>query len=125
MSVEEEVLKGVLAVIENILNAHFQQKAWIEKNTTPYDFFEETMHRLFDDYELAEMVRNYKAYGISNEQYHLLNTFYEILDQYSDEKMSWLETVNPKEILADPKWHKIQKMAKKILKVFNYQKKLG
>ena len=114
MSREEEILKGILSIIEKISNAHYQQNAWIEKKAHPYAFFEETMHQLFDDFEFEEVLNNYKIYGISNEQHRILIKFYEILDQYSDEKMSWLQAVDSKEILEDSRWHEIQKIAKKM-----------
>lgn len=115
-------MKGILSVIESISNVPFQQKAWVENKVHPYAFFEESMHQLFDDYELSDVLDNYESYDISNEQYKILNKFYEVLDRYSDEKMSWLQTVDPKEILADPRWHEIQKMAKEVLEAFNYRK---
>ncbi len=121
MSIEEEILKGILSVIENISNAQFQQEAWVNNKVHPYAFFEESMHQLFDDYEFSEVLNNYKTYKISNDQYKILDRFYVLLDQYSDEKMSWLQTVDPKEILIDPRWHEIQKMAKKVLRSFNYK----
>ena len=122
MSIEEEIVKGILSVIENISNAQLQQKTWVEGGGHPYAFFEETMHQVFDDYELAEILNNYENYGISNEQYKLLNKFYKLLNQYSHEKMSWLQTIDPKEILKDPRWHVIQKIAKEVLKAFNFHK---
>lgn len=121
MGIEEEVLEGMLSVIEKISNVQFQQKAWVENKVHQYAFFEETMHQLFDDYELADILNNYKLYGISNEQYKILNEFYKVLDRYSDEKMSWLQTTDPKQVLADSRWHEVQKMAKGVLKAFNFQ----
>jgi hypothetical protein len=122
MSIEQEILKGILSIIENISNAQFQQKAWVENKVHPYAFFEESMHQLFDDYELSEVLDNYENYYISHEQYKILNKFYNVLNQYSDEKMSWLQTADPTKILADPRWHEIQKMATEVLKAFNYRK---
>ena len=122
MNIEQEILKGILSVIENISNTQFQQKAWIENQGNSYAFFEESMHQLFDDYELSDVLNNYKIYGISTDQYSILRLFYEYLDQYSNEKMSWVQTVDPKTILKDPRWHEIQKMAKEVLEAFNYQK---
>ena len=51
-----------------------------------------------------------------------LNKFYIDLDRYSDEKMSWFYDVDPKEIVSDPNWHVIQKLAKQVLRAFNYKK---
>ena len=52
----------------------------------------------------------------------ILNKFYNILNQYSYEKMSLLQIVDPKEILKDPRWHVIQKTAKEVLKAFKFHK---
>lgn len=123
MSVEKEILNGILSVIEKISNVQFQQIAWIEKKVHPYAFFEELMHNLFDDYELSEILNNYKIYGISKEQYNILFKFYLILDRFSNDKMSWFESVDPIEILKDPRWNEIQTVAKKVLKAFHYEKK--
>ncbi len=122
MNTESEILKGVLSIVKNISDPQFQQKAWIEKKVQPYDFFEEAMHQLFDDYELADIISNYKVYDISNEQHKILADFYSALDQYTDEKMSWSQAVDPKEVLDDPRWHEIQKKAKEVLKAFNQEK---
>jgi len=122
MSIEQEILKGILSVIENISNAQFQRRAWVDNQEHPYAFFEESMHQLFDDYALSEVLDNYKLYAISDDQCSVLRLFYECLDQYSDEKMTWLQTVDPKELLADPRWSEIQKMAGEVLKAFNYHK---
>lgn len=120
MNAHATILKGILSVVEHISNAQFQQRAWIEKAEHPYAFFEESMHQLFDDYEISEVLNNYELYGISDEQYKILQKFYKTLDQYSDEKMSWLHSVDPKEVLEDPRWHAIQKMAQEVLKAFHF-----
>ena len=98
----------------------YKQKPWAGTKVHPYAFFEESMHQLFDDYELFDVLKNHKIYHISSDQYIILHKFYKILDQYSDEKMSWLQTVDPKKILEDPRWSEIQKMAKEVLEAFNY-----
>jgi len=120
--VKKTILKELLSVIEDISNIDFQQKGWIEKKIHPYCTFEETMHHFFDDYEAKEILDNYKDYNITIYQYKILLKFYYILHKYSEKKMSWHYSVNPKEILTDPKWHEIQKKAKEVLKAFNYQK---
>lgn len=122
MGIQEEIINGILSIIENISNSQFQQKAWVEKKVHYFAFFEESMHQLFDDYEFSDVLANYKNYDISNKQYKILNKFYEMLDCYSDEKMSSSQTVDPKEILADPRWHEIQNIAKEVLIAFNYRK---
>jgi hypothetical protein len=122
MSIEENILNGILSVIEKISNAQFQKKAWVDNKVHPYAFFEESIHQLFDDYELSEVLDNYKIYAISNDQLIILKILYKSLDCYSDEKMSWMQAVDPKELLEDPRWHEIQKMAKDVLEAFNYQK---
>ena len=119
MNVEKKILEGILSVIEKISNIQYQQKAWIERKIL-YATFEETMHQLFDDYELNDVLHNYEVYRISNSQYKILNHFKAVVDRYSDEKMSWLGSVNPKEILEDSKWHEIQNMAKEVLEAFRY-----
>ena len=115
-------LKNIISIIDDISNIEFQKKAWVNKEVHPYATFEETMHQLFDDFELEEVLSDYECYEITNEQYNILNKFYEALDVYSDKHMSWDESVDPKKILNDPKWHKIVKMAKEVLIAFDYKK---
>lgn len=122
MNIETEILQGILSIIETISDPQFQQKAWVENAVNPYASFEESMHHLFDDYEIASVINNYEIYGISNSQYTNLNKFYKDIDRYSNEKMSWLDSADPKEILADPRWHEIQKLAKEVLEAFHYTK---
>lgn len=93
------------------------------KKITSLCFFEETIHQIFDDYDLAEILEEHKKYEISEQQLALLEKFMHSLDEYSEEKMSWLYEANPQEIINDPKWHKIQKLAKEGQKIFNYTPK--
>ncbi len=77
------------------------------------------MHQLFDDYEIRDVLNDYKTYGISDSQYEILYQFYVAIDQFSSEKMSWSQFVDPLDVLTDPKWINIQYMAKKVLKAFD------
>lgn len=121
MTAKEEIVAGILSLIEIVSNPQFQQAAWVEMKV-PHLFFEEVMNKLFDDYDFSEILDNYLYYNISKEQYKILKKFHEMLDQYADEKMSAISIVDPKEVLADPRWHAIQREAKEVLKAFHYQK---
>jgi hypothetical protein len=75
MSIEEEIVKGILSVIENISNAQLQQKTWVEGGGHPYAFFEETMHQVFDDYELAEILKDPRWHVIQKTAKEVLKAF--------------------------------------------------
>ena len=119
MTVKFNILKGFLGVIYNISDAEYQERIWVKGLGPECSNFDETMCNFFDDYNAEEIVINYKDYGISQKQYKVLLNFFNILNEYSDNTP---EIVNDKEVLENPEWAKIRKIAKKVLEAFYYKK---
>jgi hypothetical protein len=112
VSVEEVILKGILSIVGYVANASLQQKVWVVREGDSHTPFAEIMRQLFDDYDLENVLNDYKTYGISNKQYEILNRFYKVLGRCLDEKMLWVQRIDQGELL--------QAMAKEVLKAFNY-----
>lgn len=110
-------LKNLIKIVSNIADAKYQERVWLEGIGPGCDDFDETMCSFFDDYNAEEVLQNYKNYGLSKKQYQVFLKFYEMLDEYGDYS-SEEGIVEAEIILKDPKWHKIQEFAKKVLKVF-------
>ncbi len=117
-NIEAEILKGLLYVIANIADPEYQNRIWIKGEGPQCSSFEETMCNFFDDYEAEDVLNKYKKYGLSSRQYRMLKKFYKCLRNYSDKTTAFYDI----EIVNDLKWHKIQKMAKEVLEVFDYKK---
>jgi hypothetical protein len=110
------ILKRCLETIEGISDVEYQKRVWIRGEGPECDDFDEQMVFFFDDGE--PIFESYKDFGISDEQYQLLMKFHGVLDVFSDEML-----YHPaQEIISDPRWHEIQKMAKEVLKSFDYPK---
>ncbi len=123
MDAKSNILKGLSHVIWTITNAEYQERVWINGLGPECGSFEETICNFFDDYNAEEILNNYKDYNITFKQYQILLKLYKLLDKYSDEAMSYSDFINPEVIIKDKKWKKIQKLAKEVLKAFNYKKK--
>ena len=119
MNIKFNILNELLGVIYNISDVEYQERVWVKGLGPECSSFEETMCNFFDDYNAEEIVGNYKDYGVAQKQFKILLKFYNMLRYYSDKTS---EIVNNQEVLSDPEWHKIQKMAKKVLKSFNYKR---
>lgn len=109
------MLISFLETIEGISDLEYQKRVWIEGRGPEVDDFDETVCHFFDDGD--PMLENYKAYEITDKQYHLLKNFRDEFEEFSD-KHNW-----PPEFIETSEWKRIMNMAKEVLKSFNYQKK--
>ncbi len=116
----EGIVKRFLETIYEISNTEFQERIWIKGLGPECSSFEDVICDFFDNGE--DIMNNYKNYGITNKQYKVLLRLSKPLDKYSDEVMTYSANINPEVIIKDKKWKKIQKLAKEVLKVFNYKK---
>jgi len=116
-------IKNILGSLQRIANRDYQERAW-RRNEVYYPCsFEEMMCKLFDDSCLNEFI-NEKAdeFGLSLKQKTALSDFVYAIDKYIDN--TEIYTINApfcideSKVLDDPEWHKIQKMAQKVLDFF-------
>lgn len=116
-------ITNILGFVEKIASRDFQERAWLRNEVYWPCSFEEIMCGLFDDCFLREFI-NEKAdeFGLTLEQKAGLSNLVKALDKYDDNPeiytLSAPFCIDESKILIDPEWHKIQKMAQKILDVF-------
>jgi len=108
----EYILNSFLENIASASDTEYQKRVWIKGEGPECDDYDEFMNYFFDQGEF--ILKKYKSYGISNSQYDLLLKFQEKLDAF---------TPNEWDFINDPEWIEIVKMAKEVLKVFNWKSK--
>lgn len=111
-----QILKSILGFVDRISDEDYQKRVWVRLEGPECDDFDETMTYFFD--EIESILKNYKDFGISNEQYQLLVKFHDILDLFSDEMMYF----PAEQIILDPRWQEIRELAKEVLQAFNFHK---
>lgn len=109
----KSILNDFLGDISNMTDKEYQERFWIQGEGPD---FNEAVCWFFDR---AFIWENYKDYGITESQYHLLTIFRNEFEAFSDEN-NW-----PPDFIDTPKWEKIMDRAKELLKAFNYQKDFG
>ncbi len=112
------ILNEFLNNISGISDKEYQKRVWIRGEGPECDDFTETVCHFFDDGD--PILKKYKEFNISEDQYHLLSKFRDDFDAFvTGPTLGYL----PEEFIDTPEWKKIMKMAEEVLKAFNYQKK--
>ena len=109
-----KVLLFFLDLINSISDKKYQEKAWIKGEGSECDSFDELVCVFLEEY--MEIKKNYKRHNISESQYLLLNSFCREFESFSNEN-DW-----PYLFIDTHEWNKITKLAKDVLKAFNYKK---
>lgn len=113
----KQILENFLETIEGISDKEYQKRIWIKGKGPEVDDFDETVCHFFDDGD--PILKNYKDYGITDVQYHLLMKFRTLFDTFVNGPKPYL----PEDFINTSKWKKIMKKAKDVLKAFDYPKK--
>lgn len=118
MSIDDDktfVLNDFLGVIAGISDKSYQERIWIRGEGPECDDFTETVCFFF---ELGDFIlNNYRAYGITDQQYYHLIKFRADFEKFSN-RQSWAP-----EFIDTPEWAEIMEKAKEVLKAFNFQKR--
>ena len=112
---KKDILDFVLSRIANISDKEYQKRVWIRGEGPECDDFTETCCHFF--HEGNGVLKKYKDFGITDDQYKKLKEFRDAFQVFSDENDF------PEEFIDSPEWAKIMDMGKEVLKAFNYQKK--
>ncbi len=110
---KKPALINFLEICNGISSKEYQRRVWIEGKGPECDDFDDTVCAFFDDGD--PILKKYKDYGITDNQYHLLLKFRNAFETFSD-KNNW-----PEEFIDTPEWAKIMEMAKEVLKAFDYK----
>lgn len=112
------ILKQTLLYrIYKLARPEFQERAWINEQRKIENPFQSLMRDFFEISQARELISSYHIYEITEEQRDKLVQLYSALANYleSVEDQSALQ-----EILNDPKWHQIQKLAQEAIKIFEF-----
>lgn len=110
----KDILNSFLETIKSISDVKHQRRAWI-RGEPPGTDFDETVNNYSLDAE--GILKHYKDFEITEIEFQILKKFDEgFRDFYG--KNNW-----PQQFIDTPEWAKIMKLAKEVLKAFNYQKK--
>ena len=112
-SKNHQALISFLKIIEGISSKEYQKRVWIEGSGPECDDFDETVNCFFDNGR--PILENFKHYDITEDQYSILNFFFNMFEAFSDEH-DW-----PAEFIDTPEWTKITEMAKEVLKAFHWK----
>ena len=116
-------IRNILSCVEEIADKDYQERAWLRYEVHKPCSLEEMMCSLFDDCFIEEFL-NEKAdeFGLSSEQKTLLSDLVNALDKYDENPEIYTPTVpsgiDESKVLIDPEWHRIQKIAQKVLFIF-------
>ena len=111
----KQILKSVLDVIKGISDKDYQRRVWINNEGPEWDDFVETVCNFFGDGD--EILEHYQDFELTEDQYRILKIFrdnFRIFSKKNDFPELFIDTLE---------WDEITKMAKEVLKVFNYQPK--
>lgn len=108
---KKNILKSHLNIIEWLSDKEYQVRAWIKGEAADFD---ETVCLFFDEND--PILKNYKDFEITVPQYFLLKNLSEKF------RIFVYENDSPKEFIDTPEWTRITKMAKEVLRAFNYKK---
>lgn len=114
---KRDILNFWLQQIASTADREYQKRVWIRGEGPEFDDFDETVCHFFQEGDA--ILENYKDFGISRNQYHLLKKFRNEFDSFVTGSMS---EYPPEKFIDTPEWEKIMGMAKEVLKVFNYDK---
>lgn len=115
----KQILNSVLETIEGISNKDYQKKIWIRGEGPEVDDFDETVCNFFQDGN--GVIQNYQDFGITKNQHQKLVKFRDKFNEFC--RGPALSYYLPEKFIDTPEWEKIMRMAKEVLKAFNYRKK--
>jgi hypothetical protein len=114
----KQILETCIRVIDHISDVEYQQRIWIEGKGPEADDYEETVCYFFP--EVAPILLDYKAYGLSKVQYQKLKAFNDEFQSFEDGPGT--KYYFPKLFIDMPEWKKVMDKAKEVLKAFNYKR---
>ncbi len=106
-------LGSFIRCVFHVSSKEYQKRVWIEGRGPECDDFEDTANFIIGDGEI--ILKNYRDFGINDDQFFLLNGFYSEFNFFSDEHFF------AQEFIDTPEWTKITEMAKEVLKAFHWK----
>ena len=107
------ILNQHLRNVSHISDKEYQERVWLRGEGPEVDDFGETVCYFFDAGD--PILKQYKAYHITEDQYYLLTQFRDVFEEFADENDF------PEEFIDTPEWQKIMDMAQEVLVAFKYK----
>lgn len=107
----KDILNGLLDTIESISDINYQKRVWID-GIPPGTDFDETVNNYSLD--ARGILEHYKDFSITEIQFNILKNFDMRFRSF------WKKNDWPPLFIDTPEWNEIIKMAKEVLKAFNY-----
>lgn len=109
---KKNLLKELLRTFAGIADKEYQRRVWIKGEGPECDDFTETVCQLYEEGE--SVLEDYKSFGITDLQHHLIINFLKEFRYFA------CENNYPEEFIDTLKWEKFITMAKEILVTFDY-----
>ena len=109
-------MKFVLGMIQYISDPDYQRRLWIKGIPGSLGSWEDIMDEFDIDNFLKDMTsESNPEFGLSAHQIEELWKLRNIVDEYCKATPKYM---NPRDVLSDPRWHKVVECAKETLKAF-------
>ncbi|MCI5052295.1 MAG: hypothetical protein MRY21_04040 [Simkaniaceae bacterium] len=106
-------MESFLETVARISSKDYQLRVWINCEGPEVDDFSETVNHFFQEGD--GILDRYHDYGLTEEQYKILENFRNEFEWFADENDLPVDFINSEE------WKKVVIMAKKVLESFNYK----
>lgn len=114
--IKKQILSGFIDIFTRIASKEYQKRVWIRGEGPEVDDFDDTACDFF--IECDSILEKYKEFGITENQYYLLEKFRTAFEKFNDGPKPYL----PEGFIDTPEWNKITEIAQQILQAFNYSK---
>lgn len=114
IELKKRLLNNLLDIINEFSSKEYQIRIWVKGLGPECTDYDETLDFFFTDG--VPIIDNYKAYGITQNQYELLRIFQQALEEFSDKNFI------PLKFIDTPEWQHIIDKAKQVLEAFDYKK---
>jgi len=103
--------------IQAIADRNYQERVWVKGLGEECDSFDETINEFC--FYMERINADYIKCGLNKEEYLLLKHLESSVDEYCN---TLPEIGIDEEIIKDPKWHAVSKLAKDVVKEFSLKK---
>lgn len=110
----KQILDNFLETIWTISNKDYQRRVWIKGIGPECNSYDDAFNEFSSTGDA--IIEEYKDFGITEEQLSALVQFRNVVSDFPD------TYVLPQDFIDSPEWEKVTEAAKKILRLFNYNR---
>lgn len=109
---KKQIMKTLIRAVSHVSDIAYQKRVWIDGSGPECESFDDFVNYFLD--EIAAILKKYKDFSITENQYGLLLKFSDEFSAFCD------QNYDPREFIDTPEWGKIVGRAEEVLRVFNY-----